>query len=692
MLGLMLKKPPSDYERKRERSGERERTISTTGREISGDYPGIKNKRRRNRALREFQYFCRTYFPDVFYLRFSDDHKRVIDKIESAVVDGGQFAMAMPRGSGKSALCSAACLWAALRGLHQYVLFIGATETDATDTLKGIREHLETNDILLSDFPETCYPIRRLDGISQRRLLWDGDLIRMDLKERLIVFPSLPKGPASGVVIGVAGLTGRIRGRKHTRHDGRDVRPSLVFLDDPQDDESAHSPAQCDKRESIINGAVLGLAGPDKPISAVMPCTVIAHNDLAARLLDRGRNPQWRGELTKLIYRWPTSKESDAGWNEYGELRRNLLRSGKDLREVMQECNRFVEHRHDVLHDGSESAWPERHPGAATALQYAWNVRLDRGEAAFLAEYQNEPLKPQTDEHQPITPDVVLARLNQISRGTVPSTATVLTAFVDCSQEVLYWLVAAWWDGFSGAIVDYGSYPDQRRAYFPHSDIKTTLQAELPHASVEAQLFRGLKQCTNTLLSKEWPIDGGGSMRIRRLLIDAGKWTDTVFAFARQSPFNAIINPSMGRYVGAARGFLSPAKTANRETSGEASKLSPAHRHPGLRYMQFDANHWKSQLAARLLTPLGATGALVLNGSKESEHRMLADHLSAEFRVQAQVGSLVKDEWQQYPNRDNHWWDCLVGATLAASWERIRLADATPVARKARVPLSQMGR
>jgi hypothetical protein len=54
---------------------------------------------------------------------------------------------------------------------------------------------------------------------------------------------------ASGAIIKVAGITGRIRGLKYKRSDGRTVRPSLVVLDDPQTDESARSLRQCATRE-----------------------------------------------------------------------------------------------------------------------------------------------------------------------------------------------------------------------------------------------------------------------------------------------------------------------------------------------------------------------------------------------------------------------------------------------------------
>ena len=62
--------------------------------------------------------------------------------------------------------------------------------------------------------------------------------------------------------------------------DGRSVRPSLVVLDDPQTDESARSLSQCAARESILAGAVLGLAGPGTKISGIMPCTVIRPGDV----------------------------------------------------------------------------------------------------------------------------------------------------------------------------------------------------------------------------------------------------------------------------------------------------------------------------------------------------------------------------------------------------------------------------
>ena len=92
---------------------------------------------------------------------------------------------------------------------------------------------------------------------------------------------------------------------KFKRPDGKTVRPSLVVLDDPQTDESARSLSQCANREAILAGAVLGLGGPGKKISGIMPCTVIRPGDMADNILDRDKHPEWNGERTRMVYSFP---------------------------------------------------------------------------------------------------------------------------------------------------------------------------------------------------------------------------------------------------------------------------------------------------------------------------------------------------------------------------------------------------
>lgn len=157
----------SGYDAVRERARERNKALSLSGRNI-GELPPVGNPERKRRCTESFKAFCDTYFPQTFHLPWSDDHLKVIAKLETAVLEGGLFAMAMPRGSGKTTLCETACLWAILIGARPFVCLIGSDEEHAASMLESIKSELENNDLLADDFPEACYPIRSLEGIHQR--------------------------------------------------------------------------------------------------------------------------------------------------------------------------------------------------------------------------------------------------------------------------------------------------------------------------------------------------------------------------------------------------------------------------------------------------------------------------------------------------------------------------------------------
>ena len=207
--------------------------------------------------------------------------------------------------------------------------------------------------------------------------------------------PTIPGSKASGAIIKVAGITGRIRGMKFKRADGHSVRPSLVVLDDPQTDESARSLSQCATRESILAGAVLGLAGPGKKIAGIMPCTVIRPGDMADRSSTATSTRSGRASGPRWSTRFPTNEKL---WAKYAEIRAESLRAERGL--AGRHGVLSARHR-EAMDAGAVIAWPERYNhDELSAIQHAMNLKL-QDEAAFLAEYQNEPLPeetPQDDE------------------------------------------------------------------------------------------------------------------------------------------------------------------------------------------------------------------------------------------------------------------------------------------------------
>jgi hypothetical protein len=105
LIGEMDKPRPvkMDYAEARRRQAERNRAATKAAQDIY-PVPEVEDYERRNACGESFRLFCRTYFPRAFWRAWSDDHLRVIAKIEKAVLEGGLFAFAMPRGSGKTSL------------------------------------------------------------------------------------------------------------------------------------------------------------------------------------------------------------------------------------------------------------------------------------------------------------------------------------------------------------------------------------------------------------------------------------------------------------------------------------------------------------------------------------------------------------------------------------------------------------
>jgi hypothetical protein len=72
-----------------------------SGGNISGGHPGPGETDRRESCRLDLARFCQTYFPAAFSLPFCADHLRAIAVLQRAVLEGGLFAMAIPRGFGK---------------------------------------------------------------------------------------------------------------------------------------------------------------------------------------------------------------------------------------------------------------------------------------------------------------------------------------------------------------------------------------------------------------------------------------------------------------------------------------------------------------------------------------------------------------------------------------------------------------
>ena len=661
--------PPAEsevrtYDDIREAARNRSAEQSLTGRDI-GDLPEVTDPERKKACERDFKLFCEAYFHDTYSLGWSKDHLKAIQKIETAVLSGGLFALAMPRGSGKSSLAETACLWSMLYGHRAFVVLIGSTESAALEMLDSIKTELEVNELLAADFPEVIYPIAALDGIANRCAgqLYKGERTRITWTSNEIILPTIAGSKASGTIVRVAGITGRLRGMKYKRSDGKSIRPNLVIIDDPQTSESAASLEQTRKRVRILAGDILGLAGPGHKIAGIMPCTIIRPGDMADIILDRQAHPDWNGEKTKMVYQFPVNTKL---WEQYAEVRAEALRTDGNIKAATE----FYLANREALDAGAVVSWEARYNhDEASAIQHAMNLKL-QDEAAFWSEYQNDPLPEDIGDEAILSVDEIAGKVNGLGKGRMPMGTDHITMFVDVQKALLFYTVVAWSHDFTGAVIDYGTWPDQLRRQFSLADARPTIQEFFPNAGLEAGLYGALKALTEDYFNREFEREDGAVLKIERAMIDAnwGASTDIIYEFCRQSQFGAILLPSHGRYVGAGSKPMTEYKKQPGDRLGLNWMIPNVRGKRAIRHCIFDANFWKSFIHARLSVPMGDKGCLSLFGRQPLQHQLLAEHLTAEYRVKTTGRGRTVEEWKLRPERsDNHWFDCLVGCAVCAS-------------------------
>jgi phage terminase large subunit GpA-like protein len=407
----------------------------------------------------------------------------------------------------------------------------------------------------------------------------------------------------------------------------------------------------------------------------MMPCTIIRHGDMADRILDRNRHPEWRGEKTRLVYSWPDNAKL---WEQYAEIWAGDLRNNGTGQAA---TDFYAEHR-DEMDKGSDVSWPARfEQSELSAIQHAWNLKLRVGEEAFNAEYQNEP-DDVASNTRPITltSDDLTGKANKVKQGVVPAEYNRLTAFIDISQKVLWWTVVAFDDHFGGAVIDYGAWPDQRQRYYKLQTLQKTLQRKYKGHGLEAAILNGLEDLS-AHLTRTWPGETGLEHQVERLLIDEGdgEHTQIVRNFCRRSELAAIVWPAKGRGIKASSKQLCEGQPRPGERFGQHWKL--VRNRDGSRTVHTDVNYWKTFSMRRFEVPHGDAGALSLFKASPRQHQMFADQITAEYCKEIEdiaTGNRVI-EWHNSKNRDNHFFDCLVGCCVGASVVGCSLTAQQPV-------------
>ena len=236
-------------------------------------------------------------------------------------------------------------------------------------------------------------------------------------------------------------------------------------------------------------------------------------------------------------------------------------------------------------------------------------------------------------------------------RGIVPPDAEVLSMGVDVGLHTLYWVLIAWRPGGVAHVVEYGVWDVPGSSMAPERAVLTGLLS-----FADERVRPGWPDLRNN--KPHWPAC---------VLVDAGYQPDAVFEFVRrlrktdpQHPRRFI--PALGRGTSQRKSVAAPAPKI-----GGGKVVHPGHFYDVKRYenrggaygVEINADHWKSDLHARLATPAGAAGSLVFHHvHKSTEHLTITKHLTAEKVEQEFVpGKGIVDQWTNKSRRPNHYFD-----------------------------------
>jgi len=631
--------------------------------------PEPKVKAQRTRLEKSLTKWMKHHGGEAFDLPFSSDHKKNIAKIETAINGGGMFALAMPRGHGKTTILKYTMLYCMLTGRRKYVVVIAATSEMAHDIIDFVRRQMQESDTLHVHYPHVTTYVHATGGKAikaNNQLRGDAKSSGIRWSKNTLVLPEVTtEGQiqangtvvtkkkskpyiSNGAILEGFGLTGAIRGMWKDTKSGKTLRPDFVLLDDPSTRESAESESQCNMRERIITGDVLGLAGPRKKIAAVMPCTVIRDGDLASRFLDHEKHPEWSGEKCALVKKWP--KEQDGLWAEYTKIYREGVSCGDGTGRAFA----FYRSHRAAMDAGSEISWKHRvREGEISALQTAENLLIESG-AQFWAEYQNDPLKTEITIYD-ISPHLVESRSDKLRKPhEIPVSwqngAATTIAATDINHYGLHAAHVAFDMSQSAAVLWYAN--DDRITVPVNTVEQQKKQIIFKMLENHAAVIAALRPIPNY-----WFIDGGYEL-------------ETVFRFVLGSPKARI----PGCVTMVARGYGSNYRPSKGNIAGKTvidGGAIAAHvsKWPLGKGVAWNSHYWHEIMQRSWLGSVGSVGACALHDGQHGDFAMqiCADVLSE--KLEGKFGPVWR--WSKKPGVRNDYGDALAMCYMGAAFDGI---------------------
>jgi len=218
--------------------------------------------------------------------------------------------------------------------------------------------------------------------------------------------------------------------------------------------------------------------------------------------------------------------------------------------------------------------------------------------------------------------DLVLARVTDVPRFTVPDWAKMITAGVDVQENCLYYTIRAWGDYLTSQCIDQG---------------QVSSLAEI-----------------EKIMTMEYRREDGVQMVVDLSLIDAGYSTDEIYEFCYYNAEWAA--PVMGNKPQLTYYKLSVIQKED-------------HIAHGMRLVLADAGKYKDMIHGRLRKENGNGSWMVYKDCDEE----YAQQITSEHKIVERKGGVDISKWvKKHGNSQNHLLDCEVYAAAAADVLQVR--------------------
>lgn len=255
---------------------------------------------------KDLESFGKFFFKNHLKLETPDFHREIYRMYEG---DLKRIALGAPRGHAKSTITDLVYLaWEIVNKKQRFVLLVSDTYSQATLFLESLKAEFESNERLKEFY---------------------GDLTSKNWSESEIV--------VNGIMIKAIGAGMKVRGLKYL-----DSRPTLVLVDDLENDELVENKERREKLERWFNGALV--PSMDKEGRVIVIGTILHYDSLLCKMLNEGKYTEYSKKTYKAI------TDGIALWPEHLSYE-ELDKIKKDYMEKGQGYLFYQEYQNDPISD-----------------------------------------------------------------------------------------------------------------------------------------------------------------------------------------------------------------------------------------------------------------------------------------------------------------------------------------------------